>query len=71
MRANPLLIILLATPPGGAEPVFQDDFKGGLAEGWTWVREDPKAWRATPEGLEIRVLPGNMWGRPTMPRTSW
>jgi regulation of enolase protein 1 (concanavalin A-like superfamily) len=59
-----LLIILLATPPGGAEPVFQDDFKGGLAEGWTWVREDPKAWRATPEGLEIRVLPGNMWGPP-------
>ena len=47
-----------------AKPLFADDFKGGLAKGWTWVREDPKAWRTTPHGLEIRVLPGNMWGPP-------
>ena len=28
------------------------------------MREDPKAWRSTAGGLEIRVLPGNMWGPP-------
>jgi hypothetical protein len=26
------------------------------------VREDPKAWRVTGQGLEIRIQPGNMWG---------
>jgi regulation of enolase protein 1 (concanavalin A-like superfamily) len=44
------------------EVVFKDDFKDKLAEGWTWVREDPKAWRVTGQGLEIRIQPGNMWG---------
>ena len=44
------------------EVIFQDDFKGKLADGWTWVREDPKAWRVTDAGLEIRIQPGNMWG---------
>jgi regulation of enolase protein 1 (concanavalin A-like superfamily) len=59
-----LPLLLTAAPLGAEELVFQDDFKNGLAEGWKWVREDPKAWRSTPEGLEIRVLPGNMWGPP-------
>jgi len=44
------------------EVVFQDDFKGKLADGWSWVREDSKGWRVTERGLEIRVQPGNMWG---------
>ena len=44
--------------------IFEDDFKNGLGKGWKWVREDPKAWRTTADGLEIRVLPGNMWGPP-------
>lgn len=29
---------------------------------WTILREQPDAWRVTPHGLEVRVLPGNMWG---------
>ncbi|MFM1942652.1 MAG: hypothetical protein RI897_1634 [Verrucomicrobiota bacterium] len=41
---------------------FEDDFHGGLGEGWWWVREDSKAWRVTGEGLEVRMQPGNMWG---------
>jgi regulation of enolase protein 1 (concanavalin A-like superfamily) len=45
-----------------AEVLFQDDFKGKLGTGWSWVREDPTAWRVTEQGLEIRALPGNMWG---------
>ena len=46
----------------GDEVVFQDDFKGKLAAGWTWIREDPASWRVTSDGLEVRVQPGNMWG---------
>jgi regulation of enolase protein 1 (concanavalin A-like superfamily) len=41
---------------------FQDDFNGRLAQGWTWLRERPSAWRVGRHGLELRVLPGNMWG---------
>jgi regulation of enolase protein 1 (concanavalin A-like superfamily) len=41
---------------------YSNDFRGPLGEGWTILREDPKGWRATAEGLEVRVLPGNMWG---------
>ena len=46
----------------GAAAVFQDDFKGRLGEGWSWVREHPEAWRVTDRGLDVRVEPGNMWG---------
>lgn len=57
---------LCALTPGQApardEIVFQDDFEERLGEGWSWVREDPAAWRVVEEGLEIRVQPGNMWG---------
>jgi len=44
------------------EELFQDDFKGRLANGWSWVREDRSGWRVTELGLEVRVQPGNMWG---------
>lgn len=42
--------------------IFGDDFRGKLADGWVWIHEDPAAWRATDQGLEIRIQPGNMWG---------
>jgi regulation of enolase protein 1 (concanavalin A-like superfamily) len=44
------------------ELLFQDDFKGKLGEGWSWAREHREAWRATEQGLEVRIEPGNMWG---------
>ena len=61
-----VLGILLATITRGAadETVFREDFQGKLAQGWTWLRESPSAWRATGHGLEVRALPGNMWGPP-------
>ena len=37
---------------------FEDRFEGKLGEGWTWVRENPKAWRIRDDALEIRVEPG-------------
>lgn len=54
---------LFLVPAGyAAEVLFQDDFKGRLGEGWSWVREDAKGWRVTERGLEVRIQPGNMWG---------
>jgi regulation of enolase protein 1 (concanavalin A-like superfamily) len=65
MRAGPGIILGLTVAavlcPAGEVP-FHDDFNGKLAEGWSWVRELREAWRVSAKGLEVRVLPGNMWG---------
>jgi cytochrome c len=42
--------------------VFKDDFSPSLAEGWSWVREDPASWRVAGGALRIRTLPGTLWG---------
>lgn len=46
------------------EVLFQDEFKGHLGEGWSWIREHPGAWRVNSPapGLEVRIELGNMWG---------
>jgi regulation of enolase protein 1 (concanavalin A-like superfamily) len=44
------------------EILFQDNFKGQLGAGWSWVREHRQAWRVTEHGLEVHIEPGNMWG---------
>ena len=43
-----------------AEPevIFEDALKDKPGKGWEWLRENPKAWRHTEKGLEIRVEPG-------------
>lgn len=46
----------------GATPEFNDDFREGLGPGWKVLRESAEAWRTGTAGLEVRVLPGNMWG---------
>lgn len=58
------LLVLGGAAACRAGELFRDDFKGKLAEGWLWVRENPSAWRATERGLEVRAMPGNMWGPP-------
>ena len=63
MRLLSCLFLFAVSFTQAEEIVFKDDFKKGLADGWSWVREDPKAWRATDEGLELRILPGNLWGK--------
>ena len=57
-----LVVAGLGAPALQEDVLFKDDFKGKLGEGWTWVREDPAAWRVTDRGLEVRLQPGNMWG---------
>lgn len=34
-----------------------------LPSDWTWKRENPEAWRLRDGGLEIKIEPGNMWGK--------
>lgn len=57
-----MAVVAAAILPVQEDVLFKDEFKGKLAEGWTWVREDPGAWRVTDKGLEVRLQPGNMWG---------
>ncbi|MBI1832603.1 MAG: DUF1349 domain-containing protein [Planctomycetes bacterium] len=63
-----VLAVCVAWPPlliGGGEKdeqvLFKDDFSSSLSDGWSWVREDPKAWRLGKGKLEIRSLPGGLW----------
>ncbi len=38
--------------------VLEEKFDDELQPGWTWLREDPQAWRLRDGALEIRVQPG-------------
>ena len=52
---GPITAVLSAAEPRAA---FEDNFAGKLGDGWTWLRENPQAWRTKDGGLEIRVEPG-------------
>ncbi|MBI5725307.1 MAG: hypothetical protein HZA50_15215 [Planctomycetes bacterium] len=41
--------------------IFEDRFSGRLGEGWSWLREDPEAWRLEDGELLIRSLPGALY----------
>jgi regulation of enolase protein 1 (concanavalin A-like superfamily) len=47
-------------PPGDLH--FRDTFNPKPDAGWKWVRDDPRAWRSGPGGLEVLIQPGNNWG---------
>jgi regulation of enolase protein 1 (concanavalin A-like superfamily) len=55
-------LFLVSALPVASQELFRDDLKGSLAPGWSWLRENRAAWRSTEQGLEIRALPGNLWG---------
>ncbi|SVC06166.1 uncharacterized protein METZ01_LOCUS259020, partial [marine metagenome] len=38
--------------------ILEDNFAGGMDEGWSWLREEPEKWRFAAGGLEICVEPG-------------
>ena len=65
MRLLLPIILCLTLPLSVAatsdDALFQDTFKGGLAPGWSWAREDKAAWRLADGALQIRRLPGNLW----------
>jgi hypothetical protein len=68
LAATAAALLALAAGAGGASEaddpavLFHDTFRGKLADGWTWRRESPGDWRIGDHGLEVHVLPGNMWG---------
>jgi len=55
-----LLILGLIGQSRGAEDqvIFEDRFEGKLADGWSWLRENPGYWRIREGALEIRIEPG-------------
>jgi hypothetical protein len=54
-------LLILAGRVAAAEPrvLFEDRFDKKPGDGWTWLRENPDAWRIQDGALEIRVEPGN------------
>lgn len=54
------MLLVLSLSVGAAEPkvLFKDSFAGKPGPGWSWLRENKKAWRIADKGLEIRVEPG-------------
>ena len=60
MRSFPLFLALwlLFGMAANERTIFEDRFDGRLGEGWTWLRENPDAWRLRDGGLEIKVEPG-------------
>jgi regulation of enolase protein 1 (concanavalin A-like superfamily) len=62
-RSFVVLAIAVASTCMADEVLFRDPFAGKLGDGWTWVREEKSAWRVADQGLELHVLPGNLWGR--------
>ena len=48
-----------AEPATAEEVLFEENFEGELDEGWTWLRENPDAWRLSDGALEIRLETGN------------
>lgn len=62
-RSLTVFLFLLASCCAADEVLFKDDFAGKLGDGWSWVREEKSTWRVADKALEMRVLPGNLWGR--------
>jgi len=44
-----------ATTITGPVVVFQDDFEGSLAAGWSWLREDPTHWNLSDSPGSLRI----------------
>jgi regulation of enolase protein 1 (concanavalin A-like superfamily) len=57
-------LLALATVVAAAEEapkdkvLFEEKFTGELSKDWSWVREDPKAWRIEKGAMVLRTLPG-------------
>lgn len=43
------------------ETLFAEAFTDKLADGWTWLREDPPGWRLDKGTLTVRTSAGGLW----------
>ena len=59
------LILLVLTPFASAgdqeKTLFAEPFAEKLADGWTWLREDPKGWRLDKGTLIVRTAVGGIF----------
>ena len=55
---NIVLAPIIKQQAGQQTVIFEDGFESKPAEGWTWLRENPQAWRMKDGALEIRVETG-------------
>jgi hypothetical protein len=64
-RSLIVFIILVMADVASAQEktLFTDSFVDKLADGWSWVREDPKGWRLDKSTLEIRTSTGGLWAK--------
>jgi regulation of enolase protein 1 (concanavalin A-like superfamily) len=57
-----LTLLALAAPAGARDDsptvLFEEGFASELGSGWSWVREEPGAWRVEKGALVLRTLPG-------------
>ncbi|MBI5689779.1 MAG: hypothetical protein HZC55_06740 [Verrucomicrobia bacterium] len=68
----PRCLLLCPLVAGAADDLILDErFHAAPPSGWRWEREEAAAWRSGPQGLELRVLPGNLWGRANNARNVW
>ena len=67
LRCSLLLTAVLAAALGAVvaadkeHVLFTEPFDGKLADGWFWVREDPKAWKIDKGSLVVRTSMGSLW----------
>ncbi len=63
--SQPLVVFILlamASVVSAEEKIlFTEPFADKLADGWTWLREDPQAWRLEKGALVIRTSRGGLW----------
>jgi regulation of enolase protein 1 (concanavalin A-like superfamily) len=62
---SPLILLavlaLVANADDQEKTLFTEAFTDKLADGWTWVREDPKGWRLDKGTLIVRTSTGGLW----------
>ena len=62
-----LTLVFLTVSVSGAiadeheKTLFAEAFTDKLADGWTWLREDPKGWRLDKGTLIVRTSTGGLW----------
>ena len=42
--------------------LFEENFTGNLNRNWIWVHEQSDAWKLADGVLQLRTLPGTLWG---------
>jgi len=53
-----VLIPIIKDKANQVPVIFEDGFEGKPGKGWSWLRENSRAWRIRNGALEIRVQPG-------------